>query len=67
VFVPVESMPGWLQGFATHQPVSVTASAVRALMLGGPTASDVWQSLAWAVGIVAVFGPLAVWRYRRAV
>src|SRR4029450_11157335 len=67
VFVPVESMPGWLQGFATHQPVSVTASAVRARMLGGPTASDVWQSLAWAVGIVAVFGPLAVWRYRRAV
>jgi ABC-2 type transport system permease protein/oleandomycin transport system permease protein len=67
VFVPVSSMPGWLQGFANHQPVSVTASAVRALTLGGPTASDVWQSLAWAFGIVAVFAPLAVWRYRRAV
>src|SRR6266516_3188077 len=67
VFVPVSSMPGWLQGFATHQPVSVTASVVRALTLGGPTASDVWQSLAWAAGIVAVFAPLAVWRYRRAV
>jgi cation transport ATPase len=45
----------------------VTASAVRALALGGPTASDVWQSLAWAFGIVAVFAPLAVWRYRHAV
>src|SRR5262245_1568931 len=67
VFVPVSSMPGWLQGFATHQPVSVTASAVRALVLGGPTASYVWQSLAWAAGIVAVFAPLAVRRYRRAV
>src|SRR6266511_2352205 len=67
VFVPVSSVPGWLQGFANHQPVSVTASAVRALTLGGPTASFVWQSLAWAVGIVAVFAPLAVWRYRRAV
>jgi ABC-2 type transport system permease protein/oleandomycin transport system permease protein len=65
VFVPVSSMPGWLQGFAEHQPVSVTASAVRALSLGGPTASYVWQSLAWAAGIVAVFAPLAVWRYRR--
>ena len=53
------------QGFANHQPVSVTASAVRALVLGGLTASDVWQSLAWAAGIVAVFAPLAVWRYRR--
>lgn len=50
-----------------HQPVSVTASAVRALVLGGPTASYVWQSLAWAAGIVLVFAPLAVWRYRRAV
>jgi ABC-2 type transport system permease protein/oleandomycin transport system permease protein len=67
VFVPVGSMPGWLQGFATHQPVSVTASAVRALVLGGPTATYVWQSLAWAAGIVLVFAPLAVQRYRRAV
>ena len=66
-FVPVESMPGWLQAFAEHQPVSVTASAVRALTLGGPAASDVWQSVAWCVGILAVFGPIAVRLYRRAV
>jgi ABC-2 type transport system permease protein/oleandomycin transport system permease protein len=66
-FVPVESMPGWLQAFARHQPVSVTASAVRALMQGGPTASDVLQSLAWSAAIVAVFSVLAVGRYRRAV
>jgi ABC-2 type transport system permease protein/oleandomycin transport system permease protein len=67
VFVPLQSMPGWLQVWAEHQPVSVTASAVRALVLGGPTASLVWQSLAWCVGILLVFAPLAVRRYRRAV
>ena len=67
VFVPLETMPGWLQVWAEHQPVSVTASAVRALVLGGPTASLVWQSLAWCVGILTVFAPLAVRRYRRAV
>lgn len=67
VFVPLQSMPGWLQVWAEHQPVSVTASAVRALVLGGPTASLVWQSLVWCVGILAVFTPLAVRRYRRAV
>jgi ABC transporter DrrB family efflux protein len=67
VFVPLDSMPGWLQVWAEHQPVSVTASAVRALVLGGPTESLVWQSLAWCVGILAVFAPLAVRRYRRAV
>lgn len=67
VFVPLERMPGWLQVWAEYQPVSVTASAVRALALGGPTASLVWQSVAWCVGILAVFAPLAVRRYRRAI
>jgi ABC-2 type transport system permease protein/oleandomycin transport system permease protein len=66
-FVAVSSMPGWLQVFAEHQPVSVTASAVRALMIGGPTATYVWQSLAWCAGIILVFAPLAIWRYRRSV
>ena len=66
-FVPVSTMPSWLQPFAEHQPVSVTASAVRALMIGGPTTSYVLQSLAWCVGILLVFGPIAVRRYRRAV
>ncbi|HYZ47022.1 MAG TPA: ABC transporter permease [Actinomycetota bacterium] len=65
-FVPTETMPGWLQTFAEHQPVSVTASAVRALVLGGPTTSYVLQSLIWSLVIVAVFAPLAVTRYRKA-
>ena len=66
-FVPVSSMPGWLQGFARHQPVSITVSAVRDLVLGTPATSDVLQALAWMAGIVLVFAPLAVRRYRRAV
>ena len=65
-FLPVATMPGWLQAFANHQPVSVTASAVRGLVLGGPAATYIWQTLAWCAGIVAVFAPLAVYRYRRA-
>ena len=65
-FVPVASMPGWLQVVARHQPLSVTVDAVRALSIGGPTTSVVIQSLAWSFGIIAVFGPLAVRRYRRA-
>ena len=66
-FVPVESMPAWLQGFASHQPVSVTVSAIRGLVLGGPVMAEVLQSVAWIVGILLVFVPLAVGRYRRAV
>ncbi len=65
-FVPVASMPGWLQPFASHQPVSVTASAARALILGTPATSDVLQALGWVAGILLVFVPIAVWRYRRA-
>ena len=63
-FVPVASMPSWLQGFATYQPVSVTVSACRALMIGGPTATWVIQSLLWTVGLLIVLIPLAVHRYR---
>lgn len=66
-FAPVESMPGWLQPFAENQPVSVVVSAVRALFIGGPLAGDVIASLAWSVGIIAVFGPLSVRFYRRTV
>jgi len=66
-FVSPEKMPGWLQVFANHQPVSATASAVRALVNGGPTATYVWQSVAWCVAILLLFAPIAVRLYRRAV
>lgn len=65
-FIPVATMPGWLQAFAAHQPVSYTASAVRALVLGGPASTYIWQSLAWYAGIIAVFAPLGAWLYYRA-
>jgi ABC transporter DrrB family efflux protein len=63
-FVPVDQMPGWLQGFATYQPVSVTVTACRALMIGGPTAKWVIQSVLWAIGLLIVLMPLAVHKYR---
>jgi len=66
-FVPVNTMPGWLQAFARNQPVSVVVNAVRALTLGGPTSSAVLKAIAWIVAIVAVCAPLAVARYRRVV
>jgi ABC-2 type transport system permease protein/oleandomycin transport system permease protein len=65
VFVPVDTMPDWLRAFAEVSPVSATADAVRALVLGGPAAGPVLASLAWSAGILAVFMPLASWRFRR--
>lgn len=65
MFVPVETMPGWLQAFAKVNPVTVTVDTVRALSLGGGVVTPLWKSLAWIGGILIVFFPLAVSRYRR--
>jgi ABC transporter DrrB family efflux protein len=63
-FVPVASMPGWLQPFVRNQPVSVVVDACRNLMVGG-TGSPL-KALAWIVGMLVVLVPLAVRKYRRA-
>jgi ABC-2 type transport system permease protein/oleandomycin transport system permease protein len=64
-FVSPATMPGWLQWFAEHQPLSITVDAVRACCIGGPTATYVVKSILWSIGIIAVFAPIAVRRYRR--
>jgi ABC transporter DrrB family efflux protein len=65
VFVPVASMPNWLQPIAKASPVTLTADAARTLALTGGVPDSLAGALAWIVGIVAVFVPLSVWRYRR--
>ena len=64
-FVPVESMPSWLQGWAAHQPVTAAIDAIRALALGGAAGGPVLKALAWTAGLLLVFVPLAVRAYRR--
>ncbi len=64
-FVSTKTMPRFLRDYANHQPVSATANAVRALVLGGPTLSRVLVAGAWSIGIVLVFAPFAVARYRQ--
>lgn len=63
-FVPVATMPGWLQAFAKVNPITNTVDALRALCLGGPTATHLWQALAWTVGLLLVTVPGAAIRYR---
>ncbi len=72
-YVPVASMPGWLQVFAAHQPLTYMVDAVRGLTLGSqaqielgrPSSYYIARSLVWAAAIFAVSAPLAVARYRR--
>ncbi len=63
-FVPVESMPSWLEPVAENNPFTTMVDAARALFLGTPGGNDVWLAVAWSLAIALVFGLLAVWRYR---
>jgi ABC-2 type transport system permease protein/oleandomycin transport system permease protein len=65
-FVPVQTMPGWMQAFANNQPITQMVDAMRAMALGGPTGNHVWAGILWMVGIMAFFVPLAVRSYRKA-
>jgi ABC-2 type transport system permease protein/oleandomycin transport system permease protein len=64
-FVPTEDMPGWLQTFADHQPMTQVINAVRGFLLDQPIGSHGWQALIWCVGILLIFVPLSVSLYRR--
>jgi ABC-2 type transport system permease protein/oleandomycin transport system permease protein len=65
IFVPVSTLPSWLQPIAEASPVTLTADAARTLALTGGIPSSLGESLAWIAGILVVFVPLSVWRYRR--
>ena len=65
VFVPVGTLPGWLQGFVKVNPITHLVEMVRGLMLGGPVAHPLLWTLGWMVGLLVVFVPLATRAYRR--
>jgi ABC transporter DrrB family efflux protein len=71
-YVPVSTMPGWMQTFANNQPMTPMVNTVR-LLTGGPQAQALlghtvsyylWPSLLWSLGLVLVFAPLAVWKLK---
>jgi ABC-2 type transport system permease protein len=64
-FVPIHTMPSWIQGFAEHQPVTPVIETIRALLLGTAAGSSPWQALAWCGGILAVSIALAAMLLRR--
>ena len=64
-FVPVKTMPAWLQAFARNQPITFVTNAARSLALGVPADGAIWKSLVWVAAILIVFVPLAIWSYKR--
>jgi ABC-2 type transport system permease protein len=72
-YVPVGTMPGWMQGFAAYQPMTPMCNTVR-ILTGGPAAAQLLghplsyylvPSLLWVAGITVVFAPLGVWKLKR--
>ncbi len=65
IFAPTSTMPGFLQAFAKVSPIPYLVDLERALMTGGPIQKPLLVTLAWMIGLVAVFAPLAIRAYRR--
>ena len=72
VFLPTQTMPGWLQAFAEHQPITIIANALRGLTLGQgalpaehTVTGEALLALTWTAAILTLFVPLAVRAYRR--
>ncbi|NGO67648.1 ABC transporter permease [Streptomyces boncukensis] len=64
-FVPIDTMPGWLHGFAEHQPVTPVIESMRALLLDQPAGSAPWRALAWCAGLLALAVPACALLFRR--
>lgn len=64
-WIPVDAMDGTIQSFARNQPVNVLIEAVRGLSNGTPAGDWVWQSIAWSLGILAVFVVVSTRQYQR--
>lgn len=66
IFVPISTMPDWLQSIAQHSPITYTVDAVRALWLGGDFGESLFYSFLWSVGLLFIFGPLAIRAFKKA-
>lgn len=65
-FVPTESMPSVVRGFAENQPVTSIVNALRSLLNCEPVGNDIWIALAWCVGIMVVarFFAMKIYKHR---
>jgi ABC-2 type transport system permease protein len=64
-FVPIRTMPGWLQGVARNQPVTPVVETLRGLLLGTPLGSNPWHAVAWCGGILVGAGAISGVLFRR--
>jgi ABC-2 type transport system permease protein len=64
-FVPIDTMPTWIHGFASNQPATAVIETLRGLLLGTPVGTSVWLALAWCGGILVASVTLSGVLFRR--
>jgi ABC-2 type transport system permease protein len=64
-FVPVDTLPGWLRGFAEHQPITPVIEATRSLLAGVAPGADALVAVAWCLAIIAVAAGLTAYLFPR--
>src|SRR5690606_838619 len=64
-FVPVASMPTWLQPVAAHQPITPIVETIRGLLMGTPMGTAPWWAVLWCIGILAVAVAWGAWLFTR--
>jgi ABC-2 type transport system permease protein len=64
-FVPIESLPGWLQGIAEYQPFTPIISTIRGLLADTPEGSDAAWAVGWSIAIAVIGYVWSLWLYRR--
>lgn len=65
IIVRPETMPDWLQVFVNNNPVSHMTTALRGLMAGSATGTEVLLALAAPAVLTVVLAPVVLWLYRR--
>lgn len=65
IFVPPDTMPGWLQAVASANPVGHLVDAERGLLMGGPVLEPLLYTVIWMAAFVAIFAPLSLVAYNR--
>ncbi len=64
-FVPVRSMPEWLQWIAENQPITPVIETIRSLLMGTPLGDAGWWAIGWCLAIIAVSVAWGAWLFRR--
>jgi ABC-2 type transport system permease protein len=64
-FVPVDTMPDWLQPIAEYQPITPVIETIRALLMDMPIGDSAWWAIGWCVGVIVVSVVWGAWLFRR--